>query len=173
MSVGRRREMDKQLELKKKWLEQEIKILELLEKVEELKAKLHKLEKKLGKREKSTKTKKYDVPLILASTKDVEKLALARMILDMMELDELYSELESNTSSEDIKMMESEDIFELLDIDFEERSKKLDEAEADKLKNYDVALAFATVGKIEEARKVMETINPKKELTISDFEFLK
>ena len=109
--------------------------------------------------------RKYEVALTLASTRDTHKLALARMILDMMELDELYTEL--NISPEDITEMEEEEIFELLGIDPEERSRKLEEGE--KLKNYDVALALATAGKIEEARKVMEAINPKKELTVSDF----
>jgi len=109
--------------------------------------------------------RKYEVALALASTRDTHKLALARMILDMMELDELYTEL--NISPEDITEMEEEEIFELLGIDPEERSRKLEEGE--ELKNYDVALALATAGKIEEARKVMEAINPKKELTVSDF----
>jgi len=39
------------------------------------------------------KIKKYDVPLALASTKSIDKLALARMLIDMMELDELYEPL--------------------------------------------------------------------------------
>ena len=110
--------------------------------------------------------RKYEVALTLASTRDTHKLALARMILDMMELDELYTEL-NDISPEDIKKMEEEEIFELLGMSLEERSGKLEEGE--ELKNYDVALALATAGKIEEARKVMEAINPKKELTVSDF----
>ncbi len=110
--------------------------------------------------------KKYDVALILASTRDTRKLALARMILDMMELDELYMELRLN-SPENIKKMEKEEVFEILGIDFKERSEKLNERI--KLKNYDVALALASAGKIEEARAVIEAINPKRRLAVSDF----
>jgi len=40
------------------------------------------------------------------------------------------------------------------------------------LKNYDPALALASAGKIEEARRVMEAVNPKKKLNVSDFESL-
>ena len=109
--------------------------------------------------------KKYDVSLALASTRDDHKLALARMILDMLELDELYAGLESELSYEDIQKMTDDEIFEVLGIDFEKRREKIGSGE--ELKSYDLALALATIGKIDEARKVMESINPKQNL--SDF----
>ncbi|MHC1611615.1 MAG: hypothetical protein ACXQTW_08525, partial [Candidatus Methanospirareceae archaeon] len=115
--------------------------------------------------------KKYNVALALASTGDEGKLALARMILDMMEVDELYEPLKfDNGTFEDLKELDEAKYFEMLGIDYEEREEKLEEEF--ELKNYDVALALATAGKIVEARKVMEGVNPKKELTISDFERL-
>ena len=76
--------------------------------------------------------RKHEVALTLASTRDTHKLALARVILDMMELDELYTELD--ISPEDITEME-EEIFELLGMNLEERSRKLER----RIKNYDVA----------------------------------
>ena len=109
--------------------------------------------------------KKYEIPLALASARDDQKLALARMILDMLELDEIYAKLETELYYEEIQRMEEGEIFEILGIDFGKRSEKLDSG--DILKSYDLALALATAGKIDEARKVMESINPKQEL--SDF----
>jgi len=112
--------------------------------------------------------KKYDVVLALSCAGDTGKLALARMIVDMMEVDEFYEPLEYNGTFEDLKELNEGRYFELLGIDYEEREEKLEEEF--ELKNYDVALALATAGEIAEARKVMEGVNPKKELTISDFE---
>ncbi|MEA2075576.1 MAG: hypothetical protein U9O85_07575 [Euryarchaeota archaeon] len=113
--------------------------------------------------------KKYDGALALASTRDEGKLALARMILDMMEVDELYEPLKfDNGTFEDLKELDEARYFEILGIDYEEREEKLEEEF--ELKNYDVALALATAGKIAEARKAMEGVNPKKELAISNFE---
>lgn len=44
--------------------------------------------------------------------------------------------------------------------------------EAEELKNYDVALALATAGGIEEARIVTESVDLQKELDIEDFKDL-
>ena len=110
--------------------------------------------------------KKYEIALILASTGDDHKLALARMILDMMEFDELYTEI-NDISAEEVKRMGDEEIFKLLGIDFERKSEKLEEKP--ELKNYDVALAMAVAGMIEKAKEIMEAISPKKDLTVSDF----
>jgi hypothetical protein len=112
--------------------------------------------------------KKYDVVLALSFTRDTGKLALARMIIDLMEVNELYEPLQYNGTFEELKELDESRYFEILGIDYEEREEKLEEEF--KLKNYDVALALATAGKIAEARKVMEGVNPKAELTISDFE---
>lgn len=113
--------------------------------------------------------KKYDVPLALSTTGDTG-LSLARMIFDMMELDELYQPLEYEGTFEDLRDLDEAECFRVLGIDprSEERLERLVEDEFT-LKNYDVALALATAGKITEARRVMERVNPKKELEVSDF----
>lgn len=114
--------------------------------------------------------KKYDAVLALSSTRDTGKLALARMIIDLMEVNELSEPLEYDGTFEELKEIDERRCFEILGIDYEEREEKLEEEF--ELKNYDVAFALATAGKIEEARKVMEEVNPKKKLTIPDFERL-
>lgn len=122
--------------------------------------------------------KKYDIPLALASTGDDDKLALARMIIDLMERNELYEPLEYNGSfenlREDLRELNLVECFRTMGINSlsEERLKRLDIDEEISFKNYDVALALATTGNIEGARRVMEAVDPKKELTISDFKSL-
>ena len=122
--------------------------------------------------------KKYNVPLALASTGDDDKLALARMIIDLMERNELYEPLECKGSfenlREDLRELNLLECFRIMGIDSlsEERLKRLDLDEENSLKNYDVALAIATTGNIEGARRVMEAVDPKKELTTSDFKSL-
>ncbi len=110
--------------------------------------------------------KKYNVALALANTRDDSKLALARMIIDMMEFNELHDILEYNGTFEDIKELDDEDIFEILRINPEERIENLEEKPD--LKNYDVALALAVAGEIKIARDVMERVNVKSELSVSD-----
>ena len=120
--------------------------------------------------------KKYDVPLALSTTGDAGKLALARMILDMMELYEFYEPLKYKGTFEDLKELDEAGCFRVLGIDSlsEERLKRLEEEFKDEIifKNYDPALALASAGKIEEARSVMEAVNPKKKLDVSNFESL-
>lgn len=114
--------------------------------------------------------KKYDVALALASTGNTDKLALARMIIDMLETNELYEPLKYKGSFEDLKKLTETECYKILEINYEERADKLEEEF--ELKNYDVALAYATAGKIEEARRVMEGLNPKEKLSISDIGYL-
>ncbi len=111
--------------------------------------------------------KKYDVALALAIGGDENRIAFARMLLDMMELNELREELKYNGSFNSLRNMEESDYFKLMEIDPRERIKNIEEEF--KLKNYDVALALASSGKIEDARKVMEKINFKNELNSLDF----
>jgi hypothetical protein len=111
--------------------------------------------------------KKYNVALALANTRDDSKLALARMIIDMMEFNELHDILEYNGTFEDIKELDDEAIFEILRINPEERIKNLEEKPD--LKNYDVALAYVVTGKFKEARDLMDGVNAKSELSKSDF----
>lgn len=60
-----------------------------------------------------------------------------------------------------------EAIFEILRINPEERIKNLEEKPD--LKNYDVALALAAADDLKKARDVMEGVNVKSELSVSDF----
>lgn len=118
--------------------------------------------------------KKYDVPLALASTKSIDKLALARMLIDMMELDELYEPLNYKGSFGNLKKLDTEEYFDMLGIVPEERMHKIEAEDADEFKNYDVALSMSA-GNIDDARQVMEllkSLNPKKPLDSSDFETL-
>lgn len=112
--------------------------------------------------------KKYDVALALAKTGNDSKLALARMLIDMMDLNELYERLDYGGMFGELKELNDEECFDLLGIDPNERAERLEDIDADDLKNYDVVLALATAGNIEEARQVMELINPKKQLDVSD-----
>ncbi len=111
--------------------------------------------------------KKYNVALALANIRDDNRLYLARMIIDMMEFNELHDILEYNGTFEDIKELDDEAIFEILRINPEERREKLEENPD--LKNYDTALALAATGAIKEARDVMEGVNVKSKLSVSDF----
>ena len=123
--------------------------------------------------------RKYDVLLALAASGSDLKLSLARMIFDMMELDELYQPLEYNETFKELGRLDEVECYRVLGIYplSEERLKNLEKElvldEEDegfiRLKNYDVALAKATAGNIDEARRAIETANPKKILTISDF----
>lgn len=110
--------------------------------------------------------KKYNVALALANTRDDSKLALARMIIDMMEFNELHDILEYNGKFENIKELDDENIFEILRINPEERIKNLEEKPD--LKNYDVALALAAADDLKMARDVMDGVNVKSELSVSD-----
>ncbi|MEA2033305.1 MAG: hypothetical protein U9N41_06965 [Euryarchaeota archaeon] len=112
--------------------------------------------------------KKYDVALALAKTGNDSKLALARTLIDMMDLNELYERLDYGGMFGELKELNDEECFDLLGIDPNERAERLEDIDADDLKNYDVVLALATAGNIEEARQVMELINPKKQLDVSD-----
>ena len=113
--------------------------------------------------------KKYDVALALATTRDTEKLALARMILDMMDLKELYEQLNFDGSFEDLKNLKPEDIFKILEIDPKMRLSKLEDELV--LKNYDVALAIAAAGDVNTARRIMESLNPKSKLSDKDIAY--
>ena len=118
--------------------------------------------------------KKYDVVLALAKTGNTSKLALARMLIDILDLNELYEPLYYEGILEDIEELSNEEYFNMLGINPKERMKRLEDKrleniDADDLKNYDVALALAAAGNIEEARQVMVLINPKKQLDASDF----
>ncbi|MDI6884746.1 MAG: hypothetical protein QMD22_00050 [archaeon] len=113
--------------------------------------------------------KKYDVALALAKTGNDSKLALARMLIDMLDLNELYERLDYGGMFGDLKNLSDEEYFDLLGIDPKERAERLEDIDVDDLRNYDVALALATAGNIEQARRVMELTNPKKELDESDF----
>lgn len=115
--------------------------------------------------------KKYDVALALASTRSIDKLALARMLIDMMELDELYEPLNYKGTFGSLKELDEEEYFDILGINPEERIQKIEDEDANELKNYDVALALSPVN-IDEARDVMELLNPKKPLDLSDFKTL-
>ena len=112
--------------------------------------------------------KKYDVALALAKTGNDSKLALAGRLIDMLDLNELYEQLDYR-GIRDLKELNDEECFDLLGIDPNERAERLEDIDVDDLKNYDVALALATAGNIEEARQVMESVNPKKQLDVSDF----
>lgn len=116
--------------------------------------------------------KKYDVPLALAFSRGDFGLALARLIFDMMELDELYQPLEYDGTFKELGELDELECYRVLGIYplSEERLKRLEDEFT--TKNYDVALALAIDGKITEARRVIEKVNPKKELDVSDFEFL-
>ena len=111
--------------------------------------------------------KKYDVALALAIDGDENRIAFARLLLDMMELNELREELEYDGSFNSLRNMEESDYFKLMEIDPRGRIKNIEEEF--KLKNYDVALALASSGKIEDARKVMEKTNFKNDLNSLDF----
>ncbi|MCD6572707.1 MAG: hypothetical protein J7K95_01260 [Thermoplasmata archaeon] len=111
--------------------------------------------------------KKYDVALALAIDGDENRIAFARLLLDMMELNELREELKYDGSFNSLRNMEESDYFKLMEIDPRERIKNIEEEF--KLKNYDVALALASSGKIEDARKVMEKTNFKNDLNSLDF----
>ncbi len=116
--------------------------------------------------------KKYDVPLALASTNLLDKLALARMLIDLMDLDELYEPLVYKGSFGSLKKLDAEECFNILGVP-EERIQKIEAEDAGELKNYDVALSMSTAGNIDDARKIMEflkPLNPKKPLNVSDFE---
>jgi len=113
--------------------------------------------------------KKYDIALALAKTGNDSKLALARMLIDMLDLNELYERLDYGGMFGNLKELNDEEYFDLLEIDPKERAERLEDIDVDDLKNYDVALALAAARNIEQARQVMELTNPKKLLDKSDF----
>jgi len=94
------------------------------------------------------------------------------MLIDMLDLNELYERLDYEGMFGDLKELNDEEFFDLLGLDPKERMKRLEDIDVDDLKNYDVALALATAGNIEQARQVMELTNPKKVLDESDFKTL-
>ena len=114
--------------------------------------------------------KKYDVALALAKTGNNSRLALARMLIDMLDLNELYEQLDYGGMFGDLKELKDEEYFDLLGIDPNEIAERLEDIDVDDLKNYDVALALAVAENIEQARQVMKLTNPKKLLDKSDFE---
>ncbi len=116
--------------------------------------------------------KKYDVPLALAGTNLLDKVALARMLIDIMDLDELYEPLIYKGSFESLKKLDAAECFNILGVP-EERIQKIEGEDAGELKDYDGALSISAAGNIDDARRVMELLkplNPKKPLNVSDFE---
>lgn len=137
------------------------------------------------------KMRKYEIPLRildyhsqqdLGSSRNVpiSSLAIARMLFDGMEEDELYEPAPVTVDGlyQTLKShpdMDVESYFAcLLDADFDSRFENIDvEGEAEKIpKNYDVALALAMDGRLDEAADVIDFLKPleaKKELDVSDF----
>lgn len=103
--------------------------------------------------------KKYYVVLALAKTGNTSKLALARMLIDMLDLKELYELLNYRGTFEDLEKLNDADYFDVLEIDSKESVEKLEDIEIDNLRNYDVALALATAGNIFDAENIMESFN--------------
>ncbi len=114
--------------------------------------------------------KRYDVALALASTRSIDKLALARMLIDMMEMDELCEPLDYKGTFADLKKLKKEQCFDIIGMNPEERIQKIEDEDTDELKNYDVALSLSSAGFLDDARKVMDQLNPKKPLDLSDFQ---
>ena len=103
--------------------------------------------------------KKYCVALILAKTGSTSKLALARVLIDMLDLKELYEPLSYNGTFEELEQLNDVDYFDLLEINLKEGFEKLDGIDIVDLKNYDVALALATAGNIFDAENIMESFD--------------
>lgn len=139
-----------------------------------------------------TLLQKYEIPLRVVEHLSAEDrgdarkiservIRVGRMLFDGMEEDELYerapvTEFELYQTLNSFPEMDVEDYFDrLLDADFSSRFENIDaEREAEKIpKNYDVAVALAMGGQLEEATEVMELlqpIGPKKEIDSADFE---
>lgn len=134
--------------------------------------------------------KKYEIPLQVIdyhadqrrdNTVSTRILVIGRMLFDGIDEDELYedapvTEVELHQTLSSFPDMEVEDYFSrLLNTDFEACFENIDvEREAEKIpKNYDIPLALAIDGRLDEAADVMEFLKPlgsKKELEVSDFE---
>ena len=103
--------------------------------------------------------KKYDVALVLAKTGNTSKLALARMLIDMLDLNELYEPLNYSGTSEELEKLNDADYFDVLEINLKENVEKPDGIGEDDLRNYDVALALAAAENISDAEQIMELFN--------------
>lgn len=103
--------------------------------------------------------KKYYVALILAKTGSTSKLALARVLIDMLDLKELYEPLSYSGTFEELEKLNDAAYFDLLEINMKEGFEKLDGIDIDDLKNYDVALALAAANNLPEAEQIMELFN--------------
>lgn len=71
--------------------------------------------------------KKYDVALALAIGGDENRIAFARMLLDMMDLNELREELKYDGSFNSLRDMEESEYFKLMGIDPSGRIKNVEE----------------------------------------------
>lgn len=102
---------------------------------------------------------KYYVALILAKTGSTSKLALARVLIDMLDLKELYEPLSYSGTFEELEKLNDAGYFDLLEINLKEGFEKLDGIDIDDLKNYDVALALAAASNLSDAEQMMELFN--------------
>lgn len=103
--------------------------------------------------------KKYDVALVLAKTGSTSKFALARMLIDILDLNELYNPLNYSGTSEELEKLTDTDYFDVLEINLKENVKKLDIIDEGDLRNYDVALALAAAEKMSDAEQIIELFN--------------
>ena len=103
--------------------------------------------------------KKYCVALILAKTGSTSKLALARVLIDMLDLKELYEPLSYSGTFEELEKLNDVGYFDLLEINLKEGFEKLDGIDIVDLKNYDVALALAAASNLSDAEQMMELFN--------------
>ena len=103
--------------------------------------------------------KKYYVALVLAKIGSTSKLALARMLIDMLDLNELYEPLNYSGTSEELEKLNDADYFDVLEINLKENVEKPDGIDEDDLRNYDVVLALAAAENISDAEQIMELFN--------------
>ncbi|MBA7473510.1 hypothetical protein ES707_08850 [subsurface metagenome] len=111
--------------------------------------------------------RKYDVPLALAASGDTRSIAYARMLFDLLHSSELNEPLQYEGSFNDLKDEPLDKLLELLGVSLDERADHL--TNPDQLMNYDVAIALASAGNIEYARKVLQGVDVKKDIESGDF----
>lgn len=107
--------------------------------------------------------RKYAVPLALATSGDTRSIAYARMLFDLLHSSELNEPLQYEGSFNDLKDEQLDKLLELLGVSLDERADHL--TNPDQLTNYDVAIALASAGNIEYARKVLQGVDVKKTLS--------
>ena len=118
--------------------------------------------------------KKYEIPLqIVKKNPTREGLVLSKMLLDCMGEKELYDDVSEKEVYDRGWNLPEGEFFEILGMESEERLSQLNLEDAEKLRNYDLALSLAISGDIDEAKGVMnylKNIGAKKPLDRLDFE---